>query len=175
MNLTNTNVTWKGKPLSLRGPSIKLGQKAPNFRLVNSELEDVLLDNFCGLNLIVSVVPSLDTSTCALQTKRFNTEALGLNTDKRIITVSLDLPFAQQRWCQAEACDRIITLSDYKYRTFGEQYGVFIEDLGLLTRAIFVIDRDSSVRYVEYTQNISDQPQYDEALSALAKLSAHAA
>ena len=175
MNTTNTNVTWKGKPLTLLGSAIKLGQKAPNFRLVNADLEDITRDSLCGLNIVLSVVPSLDTSTCAAQTKRFNAEALGLDTSARIITVSLDLPFAQQRWCQAEGCDRIIALSDYKYRTFGQQYGVYIEDLGLLTRAVFVIDRDSTIRYVEYTNDISDQPSYDDALSALAKLSARAA
>lgn len=175
MNSTNTNITWQGKPLKVHGAAIRVGQVAPIFRLVNSELKDVTLNDFSASNIILSVVPSLDTSTCALQTKRFNTEALGLSNDTRIITVSLDLPFAQKRWCQSEGCDRIITLSDYKYRSFGEQYGVYIEQLGLLTRAIFVIDRAATVRYVDYIPNISDEPKYDDALTALAQLSARAA
>lgn len=175
MNATNTNITWQAKPLTIRGKALKVGDAAPNFRLVNAQLEDVTLKDFAGESIVLSVVPSLDTSTCDAQTKRFNSEAYKSLEGIKIITVSLDLPFAQSRWCENAKCEQVTTLSDYKYRTFGEQYGVYIEELGLLTRAIFVIDQNGTLRHVEYTKNISDEPNYEEAILAVNLISPLAA
>lgn len=164
MNKSNKNVTFKEKPLTVLGNEIKEGQIAPNFKLVGKDMGDVSLDNFKGKVLVLSVVPSLDTPTCAIQTKRFNKEAANLSKDTVILTVSMDLPFAQSRWCGAEEVENIVTASDYKYRSFGEAYGALIKEMGLLTRAVFVIGKDGKVAHVEYVASISDEPDYNSAL-----------
>ena len=172
MNKSNKNISFKGNKLTILGTEIKEGDKAPAFTLVGTEMNDVTLDSFKGKALILSVVPSLDTPTCAIQTKRFNKEAASLSKDVAILTVSLDLPFAQKRWCGAEEVENLTTASDYKYRSFGEAYGAYIKEMGLLARAVFVIGKDSKVNYVEYVANLSDEPDYAGALKAVKQLTA---
>ena len=169
MNKTNQNITFKGNKLTIKGKEIKEGDNAPTLRLVGTDMGDVSWDKFSGKAVIVSVVPSVDTPTCSLQTKRFNQEA-GKLKEIAIVTVSMDLPFAQSRWCQANEVENLVMGSDYKYRTFGEAWGTYIEELGLLTRAIFVVGKDRKVSYIEYVASISDEPNYDAAISAVKKL-----
>lgn len=160
INKSNQAVTWKGQPLHLRGTEVREGDLAPDFRLVGAELNDVTYDRFEGQVLVISVVPSVDTSTCAVQTKRFDEIAQRFAPAVSILTVSMDLPFAQTRWCGAESCAAIMTASDYKYRSFGELYGVAIDDLGLLARAVFVVGLDRVIRHVEYVSSLSAEPNY---------------
>ena len=167
MNKSNKNVSFKDSKLTLLGTEIKEGAQAPSFTLVANDMSDLTLEQFKGKTVVLSVVPSLDTPTCALQTKRFNKEAASLSKDVVILTVSLDLPFAQKRWCGAEEVENIVTASDYKYRTFGEAYGTYIKEMGLLARAIFVVGKDGKVQHVEYTPSISDEPDYEAALKVV--------
>lgn len=166
MNKSNKNITFKGNKLSLLGNEIREGSKAPAFTLVGTDMNDVTLDSFKNKVMIIAAVPSLDTPTCQTETKRFNQEISKLGSECAMLVVSLDLPFAQSRWCGAEGVHNLITASDYKYRNFGEAYGTYIKEMGLLTRAIFVLDRQGTVKYVEYVPSISDEPDYAAALEA---------
>ena len=166
-NTSNQKITWKGKPLTVLGRELHVGEKAPALRLVGNELQDITSDQFKGKRLVISVVPSLDTSTCATQTKKFNQEADKYAADVVILTVSEDLAFAQARWCGAEGVKNVITASNYKYRNFGEDFGVYIQDLGLLTRAVFVIDPRNTITHVEYVENLSAEPDYAAVMKAL--------
>jgi thiol peroxidase len=155
----------KGNPLTLVGPELQAGDHAPDFSVVDGTLSPVDLAK-TGHNVrIISVVPSLDTPVCDLQTKRFNEEAAKL-PDVDILTVSMDLPFAQKRWCGAFGVDRIKMLSDHRTGSFGEAYGTLIKDLRIESRAIFVLDRDNLIRYVEYVKEVANHPDYDAALAA---------
>ena len=135
------NITFNGNPLTLKGKEIKVGDLAPDFLLTDNDLNDVSLKDTSGKRVFV-VVPSLDTPICDMSAKRFNEEATKLN-NVSIYVVSMDLPFAQSRWCGATSSDKITTLSDYKHRSFGENYGVYINELGLLTRSIFIVDENN--------------------------------
>ena len=161
-------VTFQGKPLTLIGPELKAGDKAPDFKLVDTSLKPVTLADSKGKTRLISVVPSIDTPVCDLQTKRFNQEASKLSPNVVVITVSMDLPFAQGRWCGAAGASKVQMLSDYKDHSFGEAYGVLIKELKLLTRSIFVIDADDKVQYVEYVKEITQHPDYDKVLGFLA-------
>ena len=157
--------TMKGNPLTLIGPELQAGDHAPDFSVVDGTLSAVNLEK-TGANVrIISVVPSLDTPVCDLQTKRFNEEAAKL-PGVDIITVSMDLPFAQKRWCGAFGVDRIKMLSDHRSGSFGESYGTLIKDLRIESRAIFVLDKDNIIRHVEYVKEVADHPNYDAALAA---------
>ena len=161
----------KGNPLTLIGPELKPGEKAPDFKLVDNGLKDVTLAD-TGRNVrIISVVPSLDTPVCDAQTKRFNEEAAKLPSVD-IITVSMDLPFAQKRWCGAFGVDKVKMLSDHRDASFGTHYGTLIKELRIESRAIFVLDRSNTVRHVEYVKEVADFPNYDAALSAARSASA---
>jgi thiol peroxidase len=160
-------VTFKGSPMTLIGPEIKVGDEAPHFKLVGNDLGDVECTSFHGKVRVLSVAPSLDTPVCATQTRTFNKEAAGLSEDVAILGVSLDLPFALKRFCGAEGIERVITASDYKYRQFGEAYGVLIRELGLLARAVFVINREGKVIYAEYVSEVTSEPDYAAALNAV--------
>ena len=160
-------VTFKGKRLTLVGAELKVGDKAPDFKLVSKDLSDVESDGFRGKVRVLSVAPSLDTPVCATQTRTFNKETAGLSDDVVILSVSLDLPFALARFCGAEGIERVITASDHKYRTFGEAYGVYIRELGLLARAVFVIDRNDTVVHAEYVGEVTNEPDYAAALEAV--------
>src|SRR5579872_4413684 len=154
-----------GNPLTLVGPELKAGDKAPDFSMVDNGLKPVTLNDTANTVRIFSVVPSLDTPVCDAQTKRFNEEAAKL-PDIAIYTVSMDLPFAQKRWCGAFAVDKVKMLSDHKDGSFGASWGTLIKELRIESRAIFVVNRDNSLRYVEYVKEVADQPNYDAALAA---------
>ncbi|MFB5266381.1 thiol peroxidase [Paenibacillus enshidis] len=162
--------TFKGNPITLIGPELKAGDKAPDFTLNKNLLEEASLKDFAGKIKLVSVVPSLDTGVCDAQTRRFNEEAAGLGDQIVVLTVSVDLPFAQARWCGAAGVDRVITLSDYKHHSFGEAYGVFIKELHLDMRSIFVIDADDNIAYVEYLTEMANHPDYEKVIEAVKKL-----
>jgi thiol peroxidase len=159
-------VTLKGKPLTLVGPELKVGQKAPDFRLLATDLSEVQLSHSKGKVRLLSVVHSLDTSVCDLQTQRFEAEASKFK-DVLIYAVSMDLPFAQARYCGAHNINNLRTLSDHREASFGRDYGVLIEELRLLSRAIFIIDGHDIVRYMEYVPEVTHHPNYDKALEAL--------
>src|SRR5438477_1824863 len=165
--------TLKGNPFTLIGPELKPGEKAPDFKLVDNGLKDVTLKD-TGTNVrIISVVPSLDTPVCDAQTKRFNEEAAKL-PEVDILTVSMDLPFAQKRWCGAFGVDKVKMLSDHRDGSFGTNYGTLIKDLRIESRAIFVLDKSNIIRHAEYVKEVADFPNYDTALAA-AKAAAAAA
>ena len=156
--------TMKGNPLTLIGPELKPGDTAPDFNTVDNTLKPVTLTD-TGTNVrIFSVVPSLDTPVCDAQTKRFNEEAAKL-PDVDIITVSMDLPFAQKRWCGAFGVDKIKMLSDHRDGSFGTSYGTLIKDMRIESRAIFVVDQSNKVRHAEYVKEVADFPNYEAALS----------
>lgn len=162
--------TLKGNPITLIGPVIQKGDPAPNFKVSKSLVEDVSLSEYKGKVKLISCVPSLDTGVCDAQTKRFNDAASNLSDDVVILTVSMDLPMAQARWCGAEGVDRVITLSDHKDASFGLAYGILIKELRLDMRAIFVIDQNDTVQYVEVLGEMTEHPNYDDALSAVSRL-----
>jgi thiol peroxidase len=159
----------RGNPLTLMGPELKAGDKAPDFSAVNDGLQPVNLAG-TGHNVrIFSVVPSLDTPVCDAQTKRFNEEAAKL-PGVEIFTVSMDLPFAQKRWCGNFGIDKIKMLSDHRSGSFGEHYGTLIKDMRIESRAIFVLDKDNTIKYVEYVKEVADYPNYEAALGAARSL-----
>lgn len=158
-------ITMKGNSLTLVGREIKRGEEAPDAVLVANDLSEVKLSSFKGKKIILSVVPSLDTPVCDLQTKRFNQEA-SLLSDVVVLTVSRDLPFAQKRWCAAAGARAVVTLSDYR-GNFGQIYGVLIKGLNLLARCIFVINQDGQVTYTQLVKEVTHEPDYDEVLKAV--------
>lgn len=162
-------ITMKGNPMTLVGPELKVGDDAPNVTLTANDLSQVELSSLKGKTVILSVVPSLDTPVCDLQTKRFNQEAEALGESVVIVTVSKDLPFAQKRWCGATGSDKVQTLSDYR-SNFGEAYGLLIKELGLLTRAVLIVNADGKIEYIEIVPEVTSEPNFDEALSALKAL-----
>ena len=157
-------VTMKGRPLTLLGPEIKAGDQAPDFTLVDNDLQELNLKDFESQVLIVSSVPSLDTPVCDMETRRFNTEAASLSPEIKILTVSMDLPFAQKRWCGAAGVDQVMTLSDHRHVSFGMHYGVLIKELRLLARAVFVLDASRVVKMVQLVKEIGEEPDYDSIL-----------
>ncbi|CAM3514682.1 thiol peroxidase [Marinicrinis lubricantis] len=162
--------TLKGNPITLIGPELKVGDQAPDFKLNKDLMTEVSLSDFSGKIKLISVVPSLDTGVCDQQTRRFNEEAAKLGDQVVILTVSVDLPFAQERWCGAAGVDKVVTLSDYKTRAFGQDYGVFIKELALDMRSIFVLDADNKIRYVQYLSEMTEHPDYDAAVNAVKQL-----
>ncbi len=159
-------ITFQGAPLTLLGNEIKAGDKAPDFTLLDNGLAPKKLADYAGKVLIVSSVPSLDTPVCDLETQRFNNEAAGLGDNIAILTISMDLPFAQKRWCGAGGVDKVQTLSDHKDASFGEGYGVLIKELRLLARCIFVIDTKGIVTYVQMVKEVTNEPDYEAVLAA---------
>ncbi|MBV8729937.1 MAG: thiol peroxidase [Acidobacteriia bacterium] len=157
--------TMRGNPLTLIGPELKPGDNAPDFSVVDSNLKPVTLKDTGGQVRIISVVPSLDTPVCDAQTKRFNEEAAKL-PGVDILTVSMDLPFAQKRWCGAFGVDKVKMLSDHREGSFGANYGTLIKDMRIESRAIFVIDQNNTIRHAEYVKEVADFPNYEAALSA---------
>lgn len=160
--------TFKGNPLTLVGPELKPGDKAPEFEVVDGSLQPVSLANTSGVR-IFSVVPSLDTPVCDIQTKRFNTEATQLPAVK-IFTISMDLPFAQKRYCDAFAVDKVKMLSDHKTGSFGSAYGTLIKEWRVESRAIFVVDKDNTIQHAEYVKEVADHPNYEAALAKAREL-----
>ncbi|MBO7748243.1 thiol peroxidase [Paenibacillus sp. MWE-103] len=162
--------TFKGNPLTLIGPELKVGDQAPDFQLNKSLVDVVSLKDYAGKVKLISVVPSIDTGVCDAQTRRFNEEASKFGDNVVILTVSADLPFAQARWCGAAGVDRVVLLSDYKNNNFGEAYGVLIKEFALDMRAIFVIDANDKIQYIEVLSEMTEHPNYENALNALQAL-----
>jgi len=160
-------VTFQGNPLTLLGKEVKAGEKAPEFQVLDNGLSPVNLAKYQGKVVILSAVPSLDTPVCDLETRRFNEEAAKLGQDVVVLTISMDLPFAQARWCGAAGVKHVTTLSDHKEASFGQAYGVLIKELRLLSRAVFVVDRKGILRYAELVKEITHEPDYDSALKAV--------
>ncbi len=167
MNERKGIVTMKGGPLTLVGNEVKVGDKAPNVTLLSNDLQPVEISKFKGKIVVISSVPSLDTPVCSLETKKFNTKASNLGDDVVVLTVSMDLPFAQKRWCGAEGVERVITLSDHRDASFGTSYGVLIKELRLLARCIFVADRKGVVRYTQLVKEVTNEPDYDAVIKAV--------
>ena len=158
-------VTFKGNPVTLVGSKVNVGDKAPDFKVLAKDLSEVTLADSNGKVRLISVVPSIDTGVCEAQTLRFNQEASKLD-GVEILTISVDLPFAQKRWCAAEGVENLQTLSDHRDLSFGTNYGVAIEELRLLARATFVIDSSDKVTYAEYVPEVTEHPDYDKAVEA---------
>jgi len=159
-------ITIEGNPLTLIGNEVKLGEPAPDFEALDNNLSPVKLSSFKGKVCIICSVPSLDTSVCDIETRRFNKEAGQLGSDVVVLTISMDLPFAQKRWCGAAGIKNVQTLSDHREAAFGAAYGVLIKELRLLARAVFVVDKDGVVRYIEIVDELTNQPNYEAALKS---------
>lgn len=160
-------VTMRGKPLTLRGNELRIGERAPNFELVANDLSSVSLSQYEGKVVVLSSVPSLDTPVCDIETRRFNEEAAGLGQDVAVLTISMDLPFAQKRWCGAAGVTRVTTLSDHRSAEFGHAYGVLIKELRLLARAVFVVDRKGILRHAQLVEEIANEPDYEAVLKSV--------
>ncbi|MEN8077131.1 thiol peroxidase [Clostridioides difficile] len=158
-------ITFKGSPVTLVGDELKVGDDAPDFLVVDNNLNNVTLSDTSGKRIFVTV-PSLDTPVCDTEVRRFNEEAAKLK-DVTVYVVSMDLPFAQVRWCGNAGIDRVKTVSDYKQKSFGKKYGTLIEELCLLARAIFVVNENNKIIYVEYCKEVSSEPDYEGALKSV--------
>jgi thiol peroxidase len=160
-------ITMKGKPLTLLGKEVKVGDSAPDFEVVANDMSTVKFSSYRGKVCIICSVPSLDTSVCDMETRRFNEEAGKLGSNVTVVTISMDLPFAQKRWCGAAGVKNVQTLSDYRDASFGKAYGVLIKDLRLLARAVFVVDKKGTIRYIQIVKEVASEPDYEAALNAV--------
>jgi thiol peroxidase len=163
-------VTMRGNPLTLLGKELRIGESAPDAELLDNDLNAVKLSSFKGKVCVISSVPSLDTPVCDMETRRFNEAAGKLGDDVVILTVSMDLPFAQKRWCGAAGVKRVITLSDHRGASFGNAFGVLIKELRLLARSIFVIDRNGIIQYIQHVKELSQEPDYEAVIKAVQKI-----
>jgi thiol peroxidase len=163
-------ITFKGGPLTLVGKEISVGQPAPDFTAVANDLSPYKLSNNKGKVVVIASVPSLDTGICDIETRKFNELAASLGNDVVIVTVSMDLPFAQARWCGAADVDRVKTVSDYKGADFGNKYGLLIKELNLLARAVLVVDQNGVIRYYELVPEVAQEPDYDPVIEAVKNL-----
>ncbi|SFB25113.1 thiol peroxidase (atypical 2-Cys peroxiredoxin) [Lentibacillus halodurans] len=162
------NVTFNQDPVTLVGNEVSVGDKAPNFTVLSNDLQEVTLEDYKGKVKLIAAVPSVDTGVCAEETRRFNEEADKLD-NVQVLTISMDLPFAQKRWCAANGIKNLDTLSDHRGADFGEKYGALIKELRLLARSVFVIDSNDRIAYVEYVSEVTNHPDYDKALEEAQK------
>ena len=165
-----TSVSFKGNPVELSGDPPQVGSAAPAFELTGGDMSPVTLADSSGKVRIISIVPSIDTSVCSLQTARFNREMDNLPESILGYTISVDTPMAQNRWCATEGVEKMKLLSDYKGQTFGRDYGLYIKDLGLLARAVMIVDKNDQVAYLQLVPEISQEPNYDEVLQKAKEL-----
>jgi thiol peroxidase len=163
-------ITMKGNPLTLLGPGLNVQDAAPDVEVLDNDLAPLRLSSFRGKVCVISSVPSLDTPVCDMETRRFNEEAARLGDDVVILTISMDLPFAQKRWCGAAGVDRVITLSDHRDASFGNAFGVLIKELRLLARAVFVVDREGLIQYIQFVNEVTEEPDYGPILDAVNRL-----
>ncbi|MEW5852244.1 MAG: thiol peroxidase [Myxococcota bacterium] len=170
MATRKTDIKWGANPVDLEGPEVKVGQKAPDFTAVGVDMKPVSLMDTSGKPRVFLSVPSLDTATCDTETRRFNKEATSIG-NAEVYVVSMDLPFAQKRWCGAAGVDKVKTLSDHRTASFGSGWGTLEPGRRLLARAVFVVDKDDTVQYVQYVPVVAEEPNYDAALEAVRKLS----
>ena len=172
MNERKGLVFSNGKPLTLLGDEIKVGDPAPDFTLVANDMSKVDFSSYKGKVIVLVAVPSLDTSVCDTEGRRFNEEATKLGDDVAVLVISMDLPFAQKRWCGAAGIENVQTLSDHRQAAFGEAYGVLLKGARLLARSVFVVDQQGVVRYVELVENQGTEPDYQKVLKTVAELTA---
>ena len=165
-----TTVTFKGNPIELSGTPPLVGDAAPAFDLTGGDMASVKLGDSSGKVRVISVIPSIDTPVCSIQTARFNREFESLPDSVVGYTVSVDTPFAQNRWCAAEGVEKMKLLSDYKGNQFGQDYGLYLQDLGLLARSVFIIDKDDTIAYVQLVPEIAQEPNYEEVLQKTREL-----
>ncbi|MBH0030182.1 thiol peroxidase [Pseudoalteromonas sp. SWYJZ98] len=163
-------VSAQGKPVTLLGQGISIGDSAPNFKVVDDNFIPVTLEDYKGQAVLISVVPSLDTGICSLQTKHFNEKVASQFPSVVMLTISADLPFAQKRFCKAENIDKITSLSDSVWRDFGQKYGLIIKDMGLLTRTVFILDESHNVIYKQLVSSLSTEPEYNSVIEKLKTL-----
>ena len=163
-------VSAQGKPVTLLGQGISIGDSAPNFKVVDDNFIPVTLEDYKGQAVLISVVPSLDTGICSLQTKHFNEKVASQFPSVVMLTISADLPFAQKRFCKADNIDKITTLSDSVWRDFGQKYGLIIKDMGLLTRTVFILDESHNVIYKQLVSSLSTEPEYNSVIEKLKTL-----
>ncbi len=164
-------ISFKGNPLTLFGNKVSEGDKAPDFVVLDNNLNLTSLNNFDNKIKVISVTPSLDTPVCDLQARRFNAEAAKLSDDIVVLNISMDLPFALSRFCSNAGIDKVKTFSDHRDASFGNAYGVMIKELRLLARSVFIIDKNNIIRYIQIVPEVTSEPDYDKALEALQKLS----
>ena len=164
------DITFGGDKVTLEGKEIKVGDVAPSFKAVNKDLSDFNSEDLKGKIVVYSVAPSIDTPVCALQTTTFNEEATKLSDDVKIVTVTVDLPFAQERFCSVKGIDNADIVSDYRYKEFGQKFGFMMEELQLLARGVVIVDRDGKVAYVEYVPEVTNDVDFDKALEEVKKL-----
>lgn len=164
------NITFANNPVHLSGEEVKVGDKAPLFKATKNDLTTYDLSDDLGKVVIISIVPSIDTGVCSLQTQKFNQEAAELSEDIKLITISLDLPFAQERFCGAKGIDNHILVSDYKDREFGNKYGYLIDEFKLLARGVVIIDKEGNIAYKEIVPEVTNEVDFDKALSEAKKL-----
>ena len=163
-------ITFQGNPLTLQGTELKVGDPMPDVSLLANDLSPVQLSAYKGKVCVISVVPSLDTPVCDMQTRRFNAEAGNQGENVAILTMSMDLPFAQTRWCGAAGVDKVTTLSDHREAAFGEAFGLLIKELRLLARAVLVVDKDGTIRYIQLVKEVTEEPDYNAVLEAVKQL-----
>ena len=163
-------ITMMGNPLTLVGNEVKVGDKAPDFTALDNDLSPVKFSSYRDKVCVLSSVPSLDTPVCDMETRKFNEEAIRLGSDIVILTISMDLPFAQKRWCAAAGVNKVQTLSDHRDASFGTSYGVLIKELRLLARAVFLLDREGTIQYIELVKELTKEPDYEALLGALKQL-----
>lgn len=164
---TKNTITFKGNPLALAGDLPRVGDAAPDFAVLDNDLSAVKLSALSGKTLVICSVPSLDTPVCDTEVRKFNEHATSLGNDIAVLVISMDLPFAQKRWCGAAGIKNVQTLSDHRDASFGNAYGVLIKDLRLLARAVFVVDKDGRIRYIQVVRELSNEPDYEAAFKAL--------
>jgi len=164
------NITFGGDKVTLVGTQIKVGDKAPEFKAVKRDLSDFNSKDLEGKVVVYSVAPSIDTSVCAIQATTFNEEATKLSDDVVVLTITVDLPFAQDRFCSAKGIDNADIISDYRYKEFGEKYGFLMEELQLLARGVVIVDKEGKVAYVEYVEEVTNEVNFDKALEEVEKL-----
>ncbi|MBC8469282.1 MAG: thiol peroxidase [Planctomycetes bacterium] len=160
-------IKFKGNPLTLVGNELKVGDTAPDAEVLANDLSPVKLSGFGGKVCVICTVPSLDTPVCDIQTRKFNEQAASLGNDVVVLTISMDLPFAQKRWCGAANVENVQTLSDHSKAEFGTEFGVLIKELRLLARTVFVVDKEGIIRYIEIVDEVTNEPNYEAALSAV--------
>lgn len=165
--MSGTQITMKGNALTLTGNEVSEGDNAPDFSAFDTGLNKKTLEDYKGKVLVMASVPSLDTGVCSIETNRFNDEAAKWGDKVTVLTVSMDLPFAQKRWCADNDADNVITLSDYRDASFGENYGVLIDGLRLLARCVFVVDESGVVKYKQLVSEATDEPDYDSVIEAV--------
>jgi thiol peroxidase len=166
--MEKTKIKFHGNPLTVVGNQLEVGDSAPDFEVLANDLSPVRLSDFKGKVCVISVVPSLDTPVCDIQTRRFNEKAATLGDGIVVLTISMDLPFAQKRWCGAAGIENVRTLSDHRNAEFGKAFGVIIDELRLLARAVFIVDAKGIIRYKQVVEELSDEPDYDAAMKAVA-------